>query len=108
MFNCRWKNYITEIVKMPEFHDRSDFEVSLHPFLDQTDIPKVANGATDYSYMSKDCFHLSQLGHARAANAYYNSMLTPERMRLRYWTNEFETFLCPTQQQPFITTSRNS
>lgn len=93
---------------MPEFHARNDFEVTLHPFLDLTDIPKDASGSTDFSYMSTDCFHLSQLGHARAANAYYNSMLTPERERLRYWTKEFDNFLCPTQQRPFLTTSKNS
>ena len=93
---------------MPEFHDRSDFEVTLHPFLDKTDIPKDTNGNTDFSYMSLDCFHLSQLGHARAANAYFNSMMTPEKQRMRFWTKEFEEFHCPTPQRPFISTSKNS
>jgi hypothetical protein len=82
--------------------------VNLHPFLEYTDIPKDANGVTEYKYMSKDCFHLSQLGHARTANSYWNSMLTPERQRLRYSKKEFEEFRCPTQQSPFLMTTRNS
>lgn len=81
--------------------------MTLHPFLDKTDIPKDENGITEYKYMSKDCFHLTQLGHARAANAYYNSLLMPESKRIRAWKKEFEEFLCPTQQDPFIFTSKN-
>lgn len=93
---------------MPEFHDRNDFEVTFHPFLDLTDIPRDANGDTDYRYMSKDCFHLSQVGHARTANTYFNSMMTPESHRQRFWTKEFEEFRCPTVHNPFIFTSKNS
>lgn len=106
--SSRWKNQVEELVKLPEFHDRSDFEVNLHPFLDKTVIPKDAQGSTDITYMSQDCFHLSQLGHARAANSYFNSMMTPENQRLRYWTKEFEEFRCPSSQRPFLFTTKNS
>lgn len=82
--------------------------MTFHPFLDQTDIPKDSHGETDYTYMSKDCFHLSQLGHARAANAYFNSILTPESQRQRSWKKEFEEFRCPTEQNPFLMTTKNS
>lgn len=104
----RWQRQVEEVVKLPEFHDRNDFEVNLHPFLEKTDIPRDSQGRTDYTYMSTDCFHLSQKGHARSANAYYNSMLTPEKQRARSWSNEFESFRCPTPQRPFLLTTKNS
>lgn len=97
-----------EVVNLPEFHDRGDFEVNLHPLLEKTDIPRDSQGRTDFTYMSTDCFHLSQKGHARAANSYYNSMMTPEKQRARSWSKEFETFRCPTQQHPFLFTTKNS
>ncbi|CRK97108.1 CLUMA_CG010439, isoform A [Clunio marinus] len=89
----RWMKLVEKITKLPEFHDRSDFEVNFHPLFSETDIPKDAYGVTQYKYMSKDCFHLSQLGHARAANSYWNSMLTPENQRLRAWQEEFSMSL---------------
>lgn len=58
--------------------------------------------------MSKDCFHLSQLGHARAANAYWNSMLTPKSQRELEWKKEFEIVKCPSQNNPFLMTTKNS
>ncbi|KAG5680842.1 hypothetical protein PVAND_010323 [Polypedilum vanderplanki] len=104
-----WKKTMERVVKTTqEFHDSDDFEVTIHPFLDKGDVPKFSNGDTDLSYMSKDCFHLSQKGHATVANALWNSMLTPERARLRYFKNEFEEFKCPTATQPFLLTSKNS
>jgi hypothetical protein len=85
-----------------------DFEVTIHRFLDKADIPRFANGATDLSYLSKDCFHFSQKGHALAANALWNSIITEESERLRYVKREFEEFKCPTAQKPFLITSKNS
>lgn len=54
-------------------------------FLEKSDIPKDENRQTKYEYLSSDCFHLSQLGHARSANAYWNSMLTSEDQRETEW-----------------------
>lgn len=87
---------------------QKDFEVVFHRFLLNTDVPKDSKGITEYKYLSKDCFHLSQLGHARTANAYWNSMLTPASKRLTYWEKEFETFRCPTAQNPYLFTTKNS
>lgn len=34
-----------------------------------------ANGETDLSFFSPDCFHLSQKGHEAAADALWNNMV---------------------------------
>lgn len=58
--------------------------------------------------MSQDCFHLSQKGHATAANALWNSMLTPENKRLNFFRKELEEFKCPTSLTPYLATTKNS
>lgn len=85
-----------------------DFEVNMHQFLEKGDIPRFSNGDTDLSYMSKDCFHLSQKGHATIANALWNSMLTPQSQRLHYFKREFVEFKCPSVQMPYLATTKNS
>ncbi|XP_070499489.1 phospholipase B1, membrane-associated-like [Chironomus tepperi] len=102
-----WKKRLVEVTKMPEFHDTDDFEVNVHPFLDKGDIPRFPDGNTDLTYMSQDCFHLSQKGHATAANALWNSMLTPESKRLHFFRRELEEFKCPTSLSPYLATTKN-
>lgn len=83
--------------------------MTFHPFPDINVVPKDAEGNVEYKYISIDCFHLSQLGHARAANTYWNSMLSPENQRRDLSdTREFEDFRCPTQQNPYLLTTKNS
>ena len=74
----------------------------------ESDVPRDFNGVTEYKYLARDCFHLSQLGHARTANAYWNAMLTKESQRDRQWKKEFDEFKCPTTKNPFMATVRNS
>ena len=76
-------------------------------FMDKSDVPKDENGQTKYEYLSTDCFHPSQLGHARAANSYWNSMLASEDKRETEWKQEFKEFRCPTEENPFLKTSKN-
>lgn len=52
-----------------------DFTVNLAPFDDKIDLMKDQNGRTDFTYLSFDCFHLSQKGNAIAANAFWNNMM---------------------------------
>lgn len=103
-----WKKRMVEVTKMSEFHNTDDFEVTIHPFLDRGDIPRLPNGNTDLTYLSNDCFHLSQKGHAVTANALWNSMLTPEKKRLRFFRKEFEEFKCPNPLAPYLATTKNS
>jgi hypothetical protein len=76
--------------------------------LEKSEVPMNFNDRSDFKYLSTDCFHMSQLGHARAANAYWNSMLTVESERDRKWKKEFEEFKCPTLKHPFLMTTKNS
>lgn len=82
--------------------------MNLHRFLEKPEIPQFPNGSTDLTYLSKDCFHLSQKGHATIANALWNSMLTAPSQRLRNFQVEFQEFKCPTPKKPFLATIKNS
>lgn len=103
-----------------------EFTVNNQPFLINARFPTLPNGKTDFTYMSLDCFHLSQKGYARsnlfhkmslvvddsfffaASNALWNNMLEPEGQKSTNWTKEFTNFMCPTEDRPFIATKRNS
>lgn len=55
-------------VRSPQFQNRNDFAAVVQPFLVDTKFPTVetADGVrTDIRYLSHDCFHPSQLGHAK-------------------------------------------
>lgn len=82
--------------------------MNIHRIFDKGSTPKLSDESTDMTYLSKDCFHFSQKGHALAANALWNSMLTPENERLQYVKHEFEEFKCPSTQKPFLATTKNS
>lgn len=60
----KWQKVDEEVANMDEF-DTDTFTVVLQPFTKHFTIPKHKNGLTDYSYLSADCFHLSQKGNAR-------------------------------------------
>lgn len=82
--------------------------MNLHWFTTKAQVPHTADGNTDYTYISKDCFHFSQKGHALAATALWTSMLTPEASRATTWTKEFDNLKCPTKENPFLSTRQNS
>lgn len=41
-----------------------DFTINVQPFARKVVFPELPNGLTDFTYMSHDCFHLSQKGYA--------------------------------------------
>lgn len=96
-----------EVANRDEFHNKSDFTVIVQPFTDKMGIPRKKNGLTDFTYMSKDCFHLSQKGQSRAANAYWNNILEPYGNKTQNWKKIFEVFKCPTEERPFLATRFN-
>ncbi|GAB0096524.1 Phospholipase B [Sergentomyia squamirostris] len=96
-----------EISNMEEFHNKDDFAVTIQPFTDKIFIPRKANGLSDFSYMSKDCFHLSQKAQARAANAYWNNILEPYGNKTNTWKEFLQEFKCPTEERPFLATRFN-
>lgn len=54
-----------KIGKHSKFIYLKDFTVNNQPFLKNVSFPTLANGNHDFTYMSMDCFHLSQKGYAR-------------------------------------------
>lgn len=53
-----------EIAAYPEFQ-RDDFVVTAQPFTMHIQIPLALDGYTDMTYLSSDCFHITQKGYAR-------------------------------------------
>lgn len=52
-----------EIATYPEFQ-RDDFTVVAQPVLMNLRLPLASDGYTDMSYLSTDCFHISQKTNA--------------------------------------------
>ncbi|XP_026826913.1 uncharacterized protein LOC113562271 [Ooceraea biroi] len=55
----RWQEIDMEIATYPEFQ-RDDFVVVAQPVLMDLTIPLKSNGKVDLTYLSADCFHISQ------------------------------------------------
>lgn len=102
-----WQDVDAKVAEMEEFQ-RDDFTVVAQPFLKNVEFPKKSNGNNDFSYMSSDCFHLSQKGYALASNALWNNLLELYGQKSSNWKKEFSVFMCPTSERPFIATKKNS
>ncbi|KAF3430202.1 hypothetical protein E2986_13226 [Frieseomelitta varia] len=62
---------IEEVADYPEFH-RNDFSIVVSPVFKHAKIPFTEDGYIDLSYLSADCFHLSQKSNARCIMHKYN------------------------------------
>ncbi|XP_058066871.1 phospholipase B1, membrane-associated-like isoform X1 [Anopheles bellator] len=103
-----WNMLQMEIVAREEFHGKPDFTVVYQPFTMNLTFPETPSGDTDFTYMSLDCFHLSQKGYALASNALWNNMLEPVGGKAMSWEREFTRFKCPSAEMPFLRTPENS
>ncbi|XP_077292094.1 phospholipase B1, membrane-associated-like [Arctopsyche grandis] len=102
----RWRQFHLEIPDAPEF-SREDFAVVSQPFsMDIKFMDRLGN--TDYAYLSTDCFHFSQKGHARAANGLWKNMMEPVGNKSTNWPKLFDKISCPTPSNPYIFTRKNS
>ncbi|XP_043367421.1 phospholipase B1, membrane-associated [Dermochelys coriacea] len=92
------------------YAQREDFTVVVEPFFRNTIIPLDSNEKPDLSFFSMDCFHFTERGHAEMAIALWNNMLEPVGQKQSY--NNFAhgrfKLKCPTSENPFLFTSRNS
>lgn len=101
-----WKKMVVRVTDVKEFHDREDFDVNLIKFTQDIRLPTKFN-TTDYSYLSTDCFHLSQRGHSIFALNLWNQLLTAQNERKTFATFNYNDFKCPTILHPYIRTSKN-
>ncbi|XP_026673230.1 phospholipase B1, membrane-associated-like isoform X2 [Ceratina calcarata] len=103
----RWQDLEEEVAEYPEFH-REDFTVVALPVLKNSMIPLAEDGYSDMSYLSSDCFHISQKSNARYANGLWNNLLEPAGNKTDHWLPVYQKFLCPTPRRPFLMTLENS
>lgn len=102
-----WKRREFSVADREEFHNKLDFSVVAQPFLKSVTWPKTSSGKSDVSYMSMDCFHMSQKGYSRAVNSLWNNMFEPYGNKSTNWDREFKNVKCPTNEMPFIRTKFN-
>lgn len=89
-----------------EFHT-DDFTVVYQPFFKDASVFLDHDKKPDMTIMSVDCIHLSQKGHAVAANGLWNNMLEPHLHKTLGLKHLFQEFKCPTEQAPYLYTYFN-
>ncbi|EZA52368.1 Phospholipase B1, membrane-associated [Ooceraea biroi] len=109
-FECfRWQEIDMEIATYPEFQ-RDDFVVVAQPVLMDLTIPLKSNGKVDLTYLSADCFHISQKLNAWYASFLWESLFQPVGAKMTKLTDNppSEKFYCPTEKRPYLATMLNS
>lgn len=102
-----------ELVFSGRYDRRDDFTVVIQPFMKLFNAPddpaRRFDEVIDISYITHDCFHFSQKGHAIAANMLWNNLLQPTSIKserkLKYIMENFE---CQKPNAPYIFTYKNS
>ncbi|OWR45254.1 hypothetical protein KGM_210216 [Danaus plexippus plexippus] len=100
------------LVESGRYDSRADFTVVVQPFMrlfnapsSEPPLPLVIH----QSYITHDCFHFSQKGHALAANLLWNNLLEPVGNKSSPSPPSLmKTFRCPSRRAPFIFTNLNS
>lgn len=102
-----WIDKVIEVVNRDEFN-RKDFTANIQPFTKSVTFPVNERNETDFTYMSMDCFHLSQKGYALATQGLWNNMLERKGEKSETWNNKNPyNFKCPTNGFPFLATRDN-
>ncbi|CAF1089174.1 unnamed protein product [Rotaria sordida] len=97
---------LVDLVNTGRYDGRDDFTVVVQPFFMETKPPQK-NGKIDHSYFSPDCFHFSGKGHSVAALSLWNNMFESVGTKKTSW-HHGEPLECPTEDHPYIYTSKNS
>ncbi|KGL72524.1 Phospholipase B1, membrane-associated, partial [Tinamus guttatus] len=100
----------SQMVNSGRYEQREDFAVVMQPFFRNTFVPLDSNGKPDLSFFSTDCFHFSERGYAEMAAALWNNMLEPvgEKQSYNDFVHDRSKLKCPTPENPFLFTVRNS
>ncbi|XP_070597040.1 phospholipase B1, membrane-associated isoform X2 [Erythrolamprus reginae] len=104
-----YQSKIQKLIKSHKYDTREDFTVVLQPFLRNISLPVLQDGRIDTSFFAPDCFHFSQKSHSQLSRALWNNMLQPvgeKDVSFNFMDNI--TLSCPTPQQPFLLTFKNS
>lgn len=101
------------LVNSGRYNSRNDFTVVIQPFMKLFNAPQPLRTplpiVIHQSYITHDCFHFSQKGHALAANLLWNNLLEPVGAKSEKIPPVLlKNFLCPTPEAPYIFTANNS
>ncbi|KAM4770831.1 phospholipase B1, membrane-associated [Rhinophrynus dorsalis] len=107
--NSAYQQSIEQFIDSGRYDTREDFTVVLQPFFRNPKIPHLPDGTPDVSFLAPDCFHLGQRAHSQMARMLWKNMLQPVGQKTD--TLDFLADVplsCPTQEQPFLRTYKNS
>lgn len=107
MLRIGYQDVASELANSGRYDTRDDFTVVAQPFYRNTELPRTADGGIDYSYFAADCFHYSKRGQEETAQALWNNMVEPVGSKRTKWTPG-EPIECPSEEHPFLYTSKNS
>nr|ATU82880.1 secreted Esterase/lipase protein [Pristhesancus plagipennis] len=103
------------LISSGRYNRKEDFTVVIQPFMTFFNAPRNYSEETqrkeviDISYITHDCFHFSQKGHALAANLLWNNMLEPIKDKSHASIDyPFQKIYCPTVHNPYFFTYNNS
>nr|XP_035946060.1 phospholipase B1, membrane-associated [Halichoerus grypus] len=104
-----YQSSMRELVGSGRYDTREDFSVVLQPFFHEVRLPLLADGRLDMSFFAPDCLHPSQKFHSQLSRALWVNMLEPLGRKTETLDLAANIALsCPTQNEPFLRTPRNS
>ncbi|XP_045700281.1 phospholipase B1, membrane-associated [Phyllostomus hastatus] len=104
-----YQSSMRELVESGRYDTREDFSVVLQPFFHSVRLPLLEDGRPDTSLFAPDCIHPSQKFHSQLARALWVNMLEPLGRKTDTLDLTADVALsCPTQNEPFLRTVRNS
>ncbi|KAF6105531.1 phospholipase B1 [Phyllostomus discolor] len=104
-----YQSSMRELVESGRYDTREDFSVVLQPFFHSIRLPLLEDGRPDMSLFAPDCIHPSQKFHSQLARALWVNMLEPLGRKTDTLDLTADVALsCPTQNEPFLRTVRNS
>nr|XP_009858789.1 phospholipase B1, membrane-associated-like [Ciona intestinalis] len=106
VINDEYQRQTEELIATGKYDTKDDFTVVIQPFIKDTVLPYTEDGQVDSTYFAPDCFHFSTKGHAMAAVNLWNNMMEPVGSKTTVWG--ITDLKCPTQENPYIFTSKNS
>ncbi|KAM4867303.1 phospholipase B1, membrane-associated [Thomomys bottae] len=108
-FTGAYKDSIRELVESGRYDTREDFTVVLQPFFLNIRLPTLQDGRPDTSFFAPDCIHPNQKFHSQLSRALWTNMLEPLGRKTDTLDLTADAPLaCPTQEEPFLRTPKNS
>ncbi|KAM7352188.1 LOW QUALITY PROTEIN: phospholipase B1, membrane-associated [Cochliomyia hominivorax] len=103
----RFQQIDIDVASLPEFQ-REDFAAVPRSLTINKTLRNLKNGRSDLRYFAIDCFHFSQYGNAAFATMLWNDILQVKTKPTNNILRPFEIFICPTEEQPYISTLSNN